>query len=337
MIQVLKKYKKLIIFIVIISIIIGLSFIKLPYIAYFPGKALSLKNKVEVGYTISNERGMFIVTSVNIMPVYLPILVYGFLNPNVDIKSMLQVHPGLTEDDYKILLEYLMYQSKEVAKIVAMKKVGFDVKYDTEGLLIIGVRRDVPAFGVLKVGDIIISVDNVKIKNTEKLRSILDNRLPDETIKVEILRSGKKDTFEVKIVNIGGRNVLGLYLIPKYTATYPFEVNINISKYIGNSSGLMFALGIINQLIEEDLTRGRMISGTGILDINGDIHRVGGIRQKIFTAQRAGAYCFLVPQENYREVKGKFHGLNIIPVSNITEAMNKLLSIPMPKYRPPNK
>ena len=152
--------------------------------------------------------------------------------------------------------------------------------------------------------------------------------------KVVLLRGGKKEAFDIKVVNKEGKNILGVYVTPKYLANYPFEINIKLKKYIGNSAGLMFALEIINQLTEEDLTRGRIVSGTGILDIEGNIHKVGGIVQKVLTAQRAGAYCFLVPEENYRKVKGRFKGLNLIPVHNIKDAVSKLLAIPKPKFHP---
>ncbi len=333
----MKKKKKILIISIIIAIFIGLSFIKFPYTIYFPGSAMSLKYKVEVGYTISEERGMFIITSVTTVPGYFPLLLYAMVDPKVGIRANAKLHPGLTEKQYKEVLTYLMAESKEVAKIVAMKELGFKVEVKKEGLLIIGVRNDMPAYNVLRVGDVILSIDGKKMEKPSDITEILKEKLPDETVSVTILRNGKEENFKVKVINDRGKNIIGVYVIPKYSAKYPFDIDIKVKKYIGNSAGLMFALEIMNQLTEEDLTRGRIISGTGILDIDGNIHKVGGIVQKVFTAQRAGAYAFLVPYENYREVKGKFQGLNLIPVHNIKEAVSKLLAIPMPKYRPPNQ
>ncbi len=333
----MKKYKKILIISIIIAVFIGLSFIKFPYTIYFPGSATSLKYKVEVGYTISEERGMFLITSVSTMPGYFPLLIYAMFDPKVGIKANKVLHPGLTDKDYKTMLSYLMEESKEVAKIVAMKELGFKVKLREVGLLIIGIRRDMPSFGVLHVGDIIVSIDGKPVLKTDDMEDILKDKLPDETAKLTIIREGEKESYDVKVVPKGGKNIIGVYVTPKYEVTYPFNVNIKIKKYIGNSAGVMFALEIINQLTETDLTRGRIISGTGILDIDGNVHKVGGIVQKVFTAQRAGAYAFLVPYENYNEVKGKFKGLNLIPIHNIKEAVSKLVAIPMPIYRPKNQ
>ena len=336
MIQGLEKFKKILIVSIIIAILIGLSFIKFPYTVYFPGPATTLKYKVEVGYTISEERGMFIITSVSTMPAYFPLLIYALLNPKVGLRANKELHPGLTDKEYKEMLKYLMKESKEIAKIVAMKELGFKVKVENKGLYIIGVRRDMHSFGILHVGDILISIDGKPVKRSDDITRILDNKLPGDIVRVTILRNEKKKSFDIKIENERGKNILGIYVMPEYHAIYPFDVNINVKKYIGNSAGLMFALEIINQLTEEDLTRGRIIAGTGILDIDGNVHRVGGIVQKVFTAQRAGAYMFLVPYENYNEVKGRFQGLNLTPIHNIKEAVSKLLLIPKPKYRPPN-
>ena len=333
----MRKFKKILIVSIIIAILIGLSFIKFPYTIYFPGPATTLKYKVEVGYTISEERGMFIITSVSTMPAYFPLLIYALLNPKIGLRANRELHPGLTDKEYKEVLKYLMKESKDVAKIVAMKELGFKVKVEDKGLYIIGVRRDMHSFGVLHIGDILVSIDGKPVKRSEDITKILENKLPGEMVTVTVLRDGKKKSFDIKIVNERGKNVLGIYVIPEYHAIYPFDININLKKYIGNSAGLMFALEIMNQLTEEDLTRGRMIAGTGILDIDGNVHKVGGIVQKVFTAQRAGAYAFLLPYENYKEVKGRFQGINIIPIHNIKEAVSKLLLIPKPKYRPPNE
>ena len=48
----------------------------------------------------------------------------------------------------------------------------------------------------------------------------------------------------------------------------------------GPSAGLMFTLEIYNQLVDEDLTRGHEIAGTGTINEKGEIGPIGGIQQK---------------------------------------------------------
>jgi PDZ domain-containing protein len=60
----------------------------------------------------------------------------------------------------------------------------------------------------------------------------------------------------------------------------------------------MFSLEIYNQLIKEDLTRGYQIAGTGTINTEGTVGRIGGIEQKIVAADNAGAEIFFAPNEN---------------------------------------
>ncbi len=59
----------------------------------------------------------------------------------------------------------------------------------------------------------------------------------------------------------------------------------------------MFSLEIYNQLMEEDLTKGYKIAGTGTIDSEGTVGPIGGIDQKIVAADKAGAEIFFAPNE----------------------------------------
>ena len=66
------------------------------------------------------------------------------------------------------------------------------------------------------------------------------------------------------------------------------EVDINTSEIGGPSAGLMFALEIYNQLIDEDITKGFSIAGTGTISPDGKVGPIGGIDQKVVAADKAG-------------------------------------------------
>lgn len=70
----------------------------------------------------------------------------------------------------------------------------------------------------------------------------------------------------------------------------------------GSSAGLMMSLEILNQRVEEDLTGGKRIAGTGTLISNtGDVYPVGGIKYKVKTVEKAEMDYFIVPNCNYEE------------------------------------
>ena len=57
----------------------------------------------------------------------------------------------------------------------------------------------------------------------------------------------------------------------------------------------MLALGVYDKLTPGELTGGERIAGTGTIAADGEVGAIGGIRQKMYGAQGAGADWFLAP------------------------------------------
>ena len=89
----------------------------------------------------------------------------------------------------------------------------------------------------------------------------------------------------------------------------------------------MIALEILNQLTENDLSNGFVISGTGSLNVDGKITAVDGIKQKIISAKKQKAEVFLIPKENYPEALKYAQNMKIIPVENFDDAIMKLIKL----------
>ena len=79
------------------------------------------------------------------------------------------------------------------------------------------------------------------------------------------------------------------------------EIDIKTGNVGGPSAGLMMALNVYNNLIPNDITNSLIIAGTGTIEIDGSVGPVGGIRQKVIAAKRAGSELILVPTANYEE------------------------------------
>jgi PDZ domain-containing protein len=108
------------------------------------------------------------------------------------------------------------------------------------------------------------------------------------------------------------------------SARFPVDVDFNISGVGGPSAGMIFAVGIIEKLTEEDLVRGRNIAGTGTMSASGKVGGIGGIEEKMIGASRIGATLFLAPRENCPDIKHVPDGLKVIPVSTLAEAIEVL-------------
>ena len=91
----------------------------------------------------------------------------------------------------------------------------------------------------------------------------------------------------------------------------------------------MTSLAIYDALIDEDLTNGLTISGTGTIDIDGNVGSIGGVKYKLKGAINNKADIFFVPNgENYDEAikiaEEKKYDIKIIGVSTLKEAITYL-------------
>src|SRR5690625_2557307 len=131
---------------------------------------------------------------------------------------------------------------------------------------------------------------------------------------------------------------MGIELVTNINIIDNPEIHFSSGNIGGPSAGLMFALEIYDQLIEEDLTKGHQIIGTGALDYNGNIQRIGGIDKKVVAADKAGCEIFFAPYEdgaedsNYELAKktAKDIGteMEIVPVDTFQQAITFLEELP---------
>ena len=93
----------------------------------------------------------------------------------------------------------------------------------------------------------------------------------------------------------------------------------------------MLTLTMYDQLTANDLTNGKIVVGTGTIDINGNIGAVGGLNEKIVTAINYEVDIFFVGSYNYEEAlasynlhKATFDLVKVETFSDIIEYLNGL-------------
>ncbi len=102
-------------------------------------------------------------------------------------------------------------------------------------------------------------------------------------------------------------------------------MTIQLDNVGGPSAGMMFALGIVDQLTPGELNGGENVAGTGTIDAEGTVGPIGGIRQKLYGARDAGAEYFLAPAANCDEVVGHVpDGLQVIRTGTLEESLDAL-------------
>jgi Lon-like protease len=233
--------------------------------------------------------------------------------------------PGQTQQQSDAENKAEMVSSQESATAAALSTLGIPVPTT---LSVAGLQAKSPAAEVLKTGDVILAVNGRSITDLATLRTELQQTKAGDTVKVEVRRKGQTKTVSARTIasDQDGHTALGVYIDPAFH--FPFSVKIQIEDIGGPSAGMMFALGIIDTLTPGDLTGGKRIAGTGTIDIDGTVGAIGGIRQKLVGARRAGARYFLAPADNCDEVRGHVPGgLRVVKVATLDQARNAVVAI----------
>lgn len=216
-----------------------------------------------------------------------------------------------------------MVDSQQDAIAAALTHQGYDVVI---GATVMGFREDSPAQGVLQEGDIITAVNGVSVESVPVLREQLSLNGTSKPALIDFLRNGEPQQAQITPVDIDGNIVLAIGV--KLAYDFPFEVSIRLDDVGGPSAGLMFALGIIDKLTPEQETAGIHYAGTGTIDPSGNVGGIGGVRQKLFGAQQAGASVAFIPADNCEEARGGIPSeLTVFSVKTLDEALDVMAYI----------
>ena len=219
-----------------------------------------------------------------------------------------------------------MENSQKAAIAAALTELGYDLPTT---LSVVETQKGSPAAGVLKAGDVIVSVNGKTFKDVTDLRSEIAANGVDSPATVDITRDGSAKTLEITPVLSTGDDptpILGIIVGSEFD--FPFDVKIQLENVGGPSAGMMFALGIIDKLTPGELNGGEKIAGTGTIDATGVVGPIGGIRQKLYGASNAGAKFFLAPESNCNEVTGHIPGgLTVLAVKTLDDALTALHAI----------
>jgi PDZ domain-containing protein len=92
----------------------------------------------------------------------------------------------------------------------------------------------------------------------------------------------------------------------------------------GPSGGLVFSIGLVELLTEKDLLQKRHIAGTGTITTRGIVGPIGGINEKIMSAQKVGATVFFAPVDNAQEISNVPEGIRVVTVATLAQAISYL-------------
>ena len=240
------------------------------------------------------------------------VYLWSLLNESYDLYPREVILPdGVTPQELSEISIQNMRTSENVAIAVALKNIGYEIESKGDGVAVVGLLEDSPVKDKLKKGDLINSINNTDIYSATEFISTLRTYSIGETVSIGLLREidGIKEQIYIKTTLIEHVEYEGEPMVGFLATTvnerfdFPFEIDIKTGNVGGPSAGLMMALNVYNNLIPEDITNSKIIAGTGTIEIDGSVGPVGGIKQKIIAAKRAGAELILVPVANFEEAQ----------------------------------
>lgn len=220
----------------------------------------------------------------------------------------------------------LMIDSQHEATAAALNELGYDTGAE---VVVVEAVEDTPAAGVLEADDVITGIDGAAVESATQLRQTIQDA-QGQPVELTVRRQGEEQqvsvTPEERTEGDVSTWVIGVTLRTDYD--FPIDVEIQLDNVGGPSAGMMFALGIVDQLTEGELNGGENVAGTGTIDAEGQVGPIGGIRQKLFGARDAGAAYFLAPASNCDEVVGHVpDGLQVVRTSTLEESLDALAVI----------
>jgi Lon-like protease len=313
---------------------------RMPYYVYKPGGADALDPIVSVAGSDKSEGDMHLVTVRGGQATPFQYVMAHIL-PYHQIEKLEDVIPeGISEEEYTQAQLMQMESSQEASTVVAYQAAGADLQVDYQGVYVVSVVNDLPADGILKPGDHITGVDDKTVNEATDLTTYVTSKQLGETITLQINRGDKQLEKELKLEALPDTQIpgIGITLVTDREVNEDPEVTFSSGEIGGPSAGLMFSLEIYDQLEEEDLTQGLQICGTGEVDYEGNVGRIGGIDKKVVAADKEGCAVFFAPNENgaedsnYQLAKQTAEDIKtdmkVVPVDTFEEAKEYLEKLP---------
>lgn len=308
-------------------LIMALFLVRFDYVIYTPGSLENLNDRIIVTPS-SESKGSMNLTYVTSIPANIPNMLLSLIIPNWDIESLNNMR---VEDESEKEIEnrdkiYLKDTSYD-AIIAAFKEA--NMKYEITDVDVTITYIYNIAKTNLKVGDVIKTINGVKITSFNSLINEVNKYEVGEKLIINVLRNNKIIECEATIVLEENKKMIGISLAElKNIKTNPEVKFVFKNNESGSSRGLMCALEIYNRITKYDITKGDIISGTGVIDENGNVGSIGGVKYKLKGAVNKHAKVFIVPSDNYEEaisLKNKYkYDIEIIKADTLKNVIKAL-------------
>lgn len=318
-------------------VLIMVAGVHVPYLATSPGPVTEVHGIITIDgeETFESDGELYFLTiSRPTQSLTLLELFEAWRDPAVDIVDRdLFLPPGQTTDQRRLQNLELMMSSQQIATAVALDRLGYEVGVVGTGALVVEVLEDSGGFGIVGVDDIVVAFEGEPIEFVDDLINAVRARQVGDTVGLTVSRDNELIDLEVVLGESQtdpGLPVVGVSITQAGAAfDLPVDVSIDAGSVGGSSAGMMLTLAVYDLLTEEDITKGHRIAGTGTMSSDGEVGRIGGIKQKTYAAIGVGAEYLLVPDGDYENaLAAAGDDIEVVAVSTIDEALEFLEGLP---------
>ena len=309
--------------------------ITVPYYTLSPGPVYDTSDFVTVEGGVPSDDGELFFLTVSLKEANVFEYAAGQIDSSVDIRPRENIRPlGVSPEELRRESLAAMAQSKNDAIFVALTQLGYDVTLTGTGALVIETVPDSAADGVLFPNDVIVEMNGQVVAFRSDIISQLSGLSVGDVVDLLVERPAGEDATddlgetEIRLtlgshVDDPNRPMIGVLLDNNEPIVeFPVDVSIDSQNIGGPSAGMMFTLQIMDQLTEDEITKGYRIAGTGTISKDGSVGAIGGVRQKVYGAIDAGARAVLVPAANYDDaVDAAGDDIEVVRVETIEDAL----------------
>jgi PDZ domain-containing protein len=305
--------------------------VKVPYVAFSPGQVEQVADLITIdGAETYQPTGDYYLLTVGLRDVNVFEYIEAQFDEEVDLYDREVIRPrGVSREEQKRTNLELMDGSIEAALFVALGRLGYDVGFEGDGVVVLDVVQDSPSDGVLREGDLVAAVEGTSVQLTEEAAGIIRSFEVGDTITLSIVRDEQEMEVQITLVphpDIEGAPMVGVLLDTiNLTLDIPIDVEVDSRNIGGPSAGMMYAVSLIDLLTPEDLTKGHRIAGTGTISFDETVGAIGGVRQKVYAARAVGAEIVFVPEANYEEaLTAQGDDIQIVSVGTLQDVLDFL-------------
>lgn len=316
-------------FLLIISVIIIITNYPVNCYVITGGGTISATERISIDGS-KKSKGSFHLAYVSELKGTIYTYLLSYIIPSYERENLdeYKYNKNESQNDIEFRNNLLLNNSLNNAIYVAYNKAGKNIDIISEKMFVYSISEK--ANTNLQIGDEIVEVDGKKISSLDELKDAIKDFGINDEINIKVNRNNKKQNCTAKIYIEDNQKLMGVVLMKDYNYKFNPKITIKFKNSEGGpSGGLMLSLEVYNQLSSTDITKGKIIVGTGTIDRDGNVGEIDGIKYKLKGAVKKNADIFIAPTgSNYKEAieekKKNNYKIKIIEAKTFDQVIDEL-------------